>query len=289
MIILNEKEYAEKCINNSDIGDNPYFTISILARYYSNVCGYKPKKIFEILTSFIKSTYPRYSVNTSEWINTIDKLSKTASKHKLFISDGVWITESELKEISRLNNKILEKIYFTMLCLAKLGNQKSSNNNNWVNTSIKDIFNMAGVNCSNKLRASRLKKLIDKGYIRFANRIDNLNMQVLFLDEESTKKILINDFRELGNEYLFYNGENYIRCAECGRLVKNNKNRTRKYCDTCSAYTPLKTKVITCVDCGKAFIVSSMNNKTCRCKTCQTERLKKLNRERKQKERNNAR
>jgi hypothetical protein len=44
MIILNEKEYAEKCINNSDIGDNPYFTISILAKYYSNVCGYKPKK-----------------------------------------------------------------------------------------------------------------------------------------------------------------------------------------------------------------------------------------------------
>ena len=288
MIILNEKEYAENRIRNNDIGENPYTTISILAKYYYHFHGYKPKKISGILTSFLKSTYPYYSTNMAEWNGTIEKISKTASSFELFESDGVWITESELQRISLLGNKILERLCFTMLCLAKINNQKAKRNNNWINTDIKEVFKLAGVNCSIKLRANRIGRLIENNLIKFANRIDNLNIQVLFIDDDSTKKILVNDFRELGNEYLLYLGENYVRCAECGRLIKSNKNRTRKYCNECGVYTPSKNKVITCVDCGKAFIVNSMNNRTCRCNECQSERTKTLNRERKQLQRNNA-
>ena len=270
-----------KCIRNNDIGDNPYITLTILARYYCHELNYKPKKIATTLHTFIKSTYPRYTANIKEWTDTIEKISKAASKYMLFESDGVWITEGEFEKIAELNNTIMEKLMFTMLCIAKLNNQKSENNNYWVNTDIKEIFEMAGIKGTIKSRAKRIGKLIKQGYIRFANRIDNLNIQVLFHDEDGEKKLVVTDFRELGNEYLFYCGGDFIRCAECGRLVKNNKNRTKKYCSNCAVYTPGKTKIVTCVDCGKAFVVKPLNTKTCRCRECQQIRRKEMDRQRK--------
>ena len=114
--------------------------------------------------------------------------------------------------------------------------------------------------------------------IRYAEKIDNLNMQILFMDDTNDKHLLIYDFRELGNEYLLYNGGNYIRCAECGRLVKNNKYSNRKYCSTCAAYVPQDTKQVTCVDCGRVFMVDAMNNRACRCADCQKEKQKEYQR-----------
>lgn len=34
MIVLNEKEYAEECLKNKTIDDKPFYTLSILAKYY---------------------------------------------------------------------------------------------------------------------------------------------------------------------------------------------------------------------------------------------------------------
>jgi len=287
MIILNESEYANERLRKNDIGDNPYITVIILAKYYYSI-GIKKKEIRTMLHDFLKSTYPRYTASMGEWSDTIEKIVATINKYPLFESDGVWVTKCELKTISELKNTILEKLAFTMLCLAKYQNQKFAKNNNWVNFEIKDIFDMAGVKCANKLRAKRIGDLIRKGMVKFANRIDNLNLQVLFIDDDDEKTLHISDFRELGNEYLLYQGGDFIRCAECGRLVKDNKFHNKKYCDCCATYTPIKTKVVTCVDCGNAFIVSSTNNKTVRCQKCQSEYRKAKDRERKQRSRNNS-
>ena len=108
-----------------------------------------------------------------------------------------------------------------------------------------------------------------------------LNIQVLFVDEDSKKKFMVSDFRSLGNEYLYRIGENYIRCAECGKLIKNNKYGNKKYCSTCASYNPQETKQVTCVDCGKIFLVDAMNSKTCRCSECQKEKRKADDRMRK--------
>lgn len=274
MVLLNEREYAEQCIRNNDIGENPKETLQVLARYYYYVCGYKPKKIESTLNDFIELTYPRYSASKQDWIDTIKDISKHVRKYELFESDGVWVTERELEKIKKLKNTVLEKLVFTMLCLAKYHNQRKDTNNNWVNTEIKEIYDMAGINCSMRQRAQRIGKLIKKGYIRYAEKIDNLNMQILFMDDTNDKHLLIYDFRELGNEYLLYNGGNYIRCAECGRLVKNNKYGNRKYCSTCAAYVPQDTKQVVCVDCGKIFLVDARITNKCRCDNCQKEKIK---------------
>ena len=45
MIILNEREYAENCLQNGIVDTKPFVTLSILAKYYYHECGYRKKKI----------------------------------------------------------------------------------------------------------------------------------------------------------------------------------------------------------------------------------------------------
>lgn len=278
MIIINENEYAQDRIKNKNIGDNIYQTLTILAKYYHSQ-GMKHKAVCIELKNFLDLAYPKYSMNKSYWSDIIEKISKKTTKEKLFESDGVWITEAEWNEIEKLNNKVLEKLAFTLLCIAKINNQKKPNNNNWVNTEIKEIFKMANISCSIDLRAKRLGVIIHSGLAEFAKRIDNLNLKILFVHDEDKKKFIVNDFRNLGNEYLYRIGENYIRCAECGTLVKNNKFGNKKYCSTCASYIPQNLKQIECVDCGKIIYISALNNKTCRCLDCQKENDKRRKRE----------
>lgn len=268
MIVVNENEYAQIRIKNKDIGDNVYTTLSILAKYYYSQ-GMKRKAVCIELQNFLEVAYPKYAINKSYWTEIIEKTATKNAKEKLFESDGVWITESEWEKILTLGNKILGKLAFTLLCIAKINNQRSSSNNDWVNTDIKEIYKLANISCSTDLRAKRIGTLIHSGLAEFAKRVDNLNLKVLFVDDESKKKFLVNDFRDLGNEYLYRIGENYIRCAECGKLIKNNKNGTKKYCNTCAAYTPQETKQIRCADCGKILTIGATNNRTCRCNDCQ--------------------
>ena len=63
-------------------------------------------------------------------------------------------------------------------------------------------------------------------------KVDNINIQVLFIDNESEDKLFISDFRKLGNEWRLYKGDKYIRCADCNILVKKKKGTT-KYCLNC--------------------------------------------------------
>ena len=280
MIVVNENEYAQIRIKNKDVGENVYTTLSILAKYYYSQ-GMKRKAVCIELQNFLEVAYPKYSINKSYWTEVIEKTSNKNAKEKLFESDGVWITESEWEKIQALGNKILGKLAFTLLCIAKINNQRRSSNNNWVNTDIKEIYKLANISCSVDLRAKRIGILIHSGLAEFAKRVDNLNLKVLFVDDESKKKFLVNDFRDLGNEYLYRTGENYIRCAECGKLIKNNKYGNKKYCPTCAAYNPQETKQIKCIDCGKVITVNSLNNRTCRCDDCQKEKRKADDRKRK--------
>ena len=214
MIVVNENEYAQIRIKNKDVGDSVYTTLSILAKYY-HAKGLKRKGICVELQNFLEVAYPKYLNNKLYWVDIIEKTVNKTAKETLFESDGVWITESEWEKIQGLGNKILGKLAFTLLCIAKINNQKRQSNYDWVNTDIKDIYKMANISCSIDLRARRIGSLINSGLIEFAKRVDNLNIKVLFIDDESKKKFLVNDFRDLGNEYLYRIGENYIRCAEC--------------------------------------------------------------------------
>lgn len=275
MIVLNEKEYAQDLIKNKTLGEKPFYSLTVLAKYYYNCLGYKNKQIAETLMDFMDKYYSRYECNKQSWDDNIRKIARNVRSYHMHQIDGVYITKSELDKIHSLNNGNYEKLAFTLICLAKLNNLKSGKNNGWVNTDIKTVFSMAKVTCSVKDRYKKIGYLKEMGMIEFPKRNDNLNCRVTFIsdnsnsDEEDENVLFVSDFRELGYEYLKFKGEKFTRCGECGRLIKNNKYGNRKYCRECTAYNSPKQKTIVCTDCGKEFVVSAYNNKTQRCEDCQ--------------------
>lgn len=269
LIILNEKEFAERCINEHRVLDKPFLVLTILAKYYYHHLGYRKKEINTLLIEFMEQNYPYYSNNKLDWDSNIERIVKNVNQYTLHEIDGVWITQAEIDVIRNINNRLLERLAFTFLCLAKLGNAKNENNNGWVNVDNKEIFMMAHIICKIQDRNVQIGKLCKLGLLELPKRNDNLDCRVTFVNDESEKVLFVFDFRELGYEYLKYQGENYIRCAKCGILTKGNDNGTKKYCHPCTRYKPLKKKQRICIDCGKIIEISSKNNKSIRCDACQ--------------------
>lgn len=286
--MLNEKEYAEDCLKNGVLSNKPFFTLSIIAKYYYSI-GYKKKKIEASLNDFMKEHYDRYEFDEISWRETISSIAEKAKKYKLFEITGVKITHSEFEKISEIHNKVLERLMFTLLCLAKLGNERNEKNNGWVNTDIKDIFSMARISATIYEQDLKINQLYQLGLIEFPKRNDLLNIRVTFIDKQGDEELFVSDFRELGYEYLKYKGEDFIRCQECGILIRQNKNKTKKYCKNCAGYTPQETKKIICVDCGREFEVDSKNNKSCRCDECYTIYRKSYKAEKEQERRDKIR
>lgn len=278
MIVLNEKKYAIECLETGRIGDKPFFTLSILAKYYYYCLEYKKSKINTLLNEFMQKYYAGYQLDRMSWQDTIDNIVKKVNKFTLLEIDGVSITKSEMQTIAEIDNPILERVMFTILCLAKFGNARNPNNNGWVNLDSKEIFKMARVSCRAKERELFIGDLLHMGLLEIPKRNDNLSVRVVFIDDNGEEILFVSDFRELGYEYLMYRGENFIRCAECGILTRGTANGNKKYCKDCSGYTAKRTKTIHCIDCGTEFNVSSHNTKTIRCEKCQAEKDKESKR-----------
>lgn len=279
MIILNEKEYAEKCLKTGVPENNPFEVISIIAKYYYHFCGYRKKRISTLLLEFLTKFYPVYEVNKFSWQNTIDKVAANVGKYPFHQISGVKITRTEMDTISSIHNELLERLMFTMLCLAKLNNLKNPNNNGWVNFPTKEIFTLARIGCSLKERYVKIAKLKQLNLLELPKRNDNLNCRVTFINDDDDEVLFISDFRELGYEYMFYCGGNFIRCGECGILARNSKNGLKKYCNKCRKPQKQETKTVVCEDCGFKFEAKTKNNKSTRCKGCQHEFDKKRKRE----------
>lgn len=276
---MNEKEYAERCLETGELDAKPYRTLQILAKYYFHKCGYKKKKIESLLTDYMKNNYPRYSVCMRQWADSIEKIASRAGKYPLYEITEIWITESELETIDKLATDKHKKVAFTMLCLAKFGNIKNSKNNNWVNNDTAEIFKLANVSITQLNQDNMIGDLMLENLLELATKNDNLSNRVTFVDDNSKKVFAITELFDLGYEYLLHRGDNYIRCQSCGKIVKGNKNGTRKYCNNCSAKQPMETKTIHCVDCGKKLVIKAKNTKTTRCLDCQHEKDKSDKRE----------
>ena len=142
MIILNELKYAEKCIKENYIDKKPFFTLNILAKYYYHL-GNNEAEIVELLKDYAKKTCSGYSKNKFTWDTNIAKMVKTAIQYPLYQIEGVWITSKELSTIRSIHNKVLERLAFTLLCLAKYNIAKNPKSDGWINHESKEIFSLA--------------------------------------------------------------------------------------------------------------------------------------------------
>lgn len=241
-IVLNEYEWAEQMISNHELGNKPIETLNRVAKYYFEN-RYSKREIRKLLDTFLTQCDP--SVSLVHWSDTLDKVAKNVSKFPLIRLDGVNITHKELERIEALGGKQVRRLAFTLLCVAKYWDAVSESNNHWVNSPDKEIMQMANINTSVKRQSMMFGELRDAGFIRFSKKIDNLNVQVLFMEDGETA-IHIQDFRNIGYQYLKHYGEPYFDCVNCGITVKIQepaKGRRQKYCPSCAVELHTKQKV----------------------------------------------
>lgn len=247
-IVLNEYEWAEKMINDHDLGKRPTETLNRIAKYYY-ANRFSKREIRKRLSAFLLQCDPYASL--IQWSDVLDKIVKNVGKYPLIQLDGVDVTKEELRRIETLESKPLRRLAFTLLCTAKYWDLVSPKNHHWVNTSDKEIMLMANISTSIKRQSMLFGELRKRGFICFSKKIDNLNVRVLFMGAGETA-IHIRDFRNLGYQYLKYYGEPYFECVNCG-IVTRYQNLSRrgrfkrggiqKYCPNCAAEMRAKQAV----------------------------------------------
>lgn len=241
-IVLNEYEWAERMINNHDLGGKPTETLSRVAKYYLEN-KYSKREVRKMLDTFLVQCDPNASL--VHWSDTLDRITKNASKFPLIRLEGVSITTDEMSRIEALPGKQIRRLAFTLLCVSRYWDGVSESNNHWVNTSDKEVMQMANINTSIKRQSLMFSELKAAGMIRFSKKIDNINVQVVFGDTDGEVAMTIQDFRNIGYQYLKYYGEPYFECSNCGVVSKihsPSKGRKQKYCPNCAI--ELQTKQI---------------------------------------------
>lgn len=265
-IFLNEIAEAERIIESKDLGVKPSQSLFLLAKYYRYVMKYKKSKIITALTDFIKSTGINY--RPSNWEKSVERQVDRTRNNPPINIEYIGITQKELENIAELKSPPVERIAFTALCLAKYRNILNARNNNWVCASHKMLFSLSSVNKTKYEKEMMIHKLVKAGMLQPAFAVGNTNLKVKFIDDNSPIVLKITDIRELGKEYMLYRGKKYARCENCGRLFYKRSN-SQLYCKNCKGYQKIKTKVLTCCDCGKEFVVDSKANNKQRCDKCQ--------------------
>ncbi len=270
--ILNEHKYALEILDKHIIGNKPSETLSILARYYCHKEHKKSKEIYNLLNSHMEKYYPNY--NENNWYITLEKQVKKSKKYPLIEINSIPITEEEIKIIHNLNSPRKERVLFVLLACAKFANMRNSKNNNWVNKAGSEIFRMARVQINTKDQNLMFYEFKTMGLISVSKKVNNLNTRVDYINDDSPIVIYLNDFKELGYEYInYFNPEKFIRCLDCGVLVRKSKNATKacrcKECQKLTDYEPNPIVKVKCVDCGKVFSTTSLASKTYRCNDCQ--------------------
>lgn len=236
MLVLNERLVAEKALSSNSLGDKPFETLRLIAKYYYSM-GYKRADSVRLIEDFLCKCDP--SVNILKWQKAIETWVRDAEKYPLVEIDGIGITRAELDKIEALKNVTLKKLMFTLLVLSKFGNTISSKNNGWVNRKCSEIFSMANISVNRRRQSLLINDLWQAGYIGYSHVIDNVNIFSKIVDSDGEVVLTIDDMRNLGNQYLRHIGEPYMACRECGLVVKKESNAS-KYCKECAAYVSVQ-------------------------------------------------
>lgn len=241
-IILNENKWAKQMIEDRSLGSKPYETLVRVAKYFvSNGMG--KKEVRRSLEEYLLQCDPSASI--TKWSNVLNNAVSAAIKYPAIDISHIDISDKEIKTISSLKGKQLQRLAFTLLCLAKYWDIISISKNHWVNSKDSDIMQMANINTSIKRQSYLYHTLNELGLIQFSRKVDNTNVRVCFIEDGETV-LTVSDFRNVGYQYLKYLGEPYFNCINCGITTKFSapvKGKKQKYCKRCAAEIAVKQNV----------------------------------------------
>ena len=251
-IILNEHEWAEEAILSRTIGKKPFETLNRIARYYFDSGATEPE-VRSLLENFIIQCDARASI--PKWSKTIDYAVSAASKRDTIKIDSIRVTKSEMDKIDAIESKPLKRVAFALLCLSKYWDIVNKSTDHWVNNKDSEVMKLANISATVRRQSAMYRELRDLGLIQFSKRIDNTNIRVSFVDEDSETAVDVSDFRNLGYQYLMYHGGPFVVCQNCGIVIKKNaaakmtmnckpiQGGGRKYCPDCQAQLTTRAKV----------------------------------------------
>ena len=225
-IIFDEARYAEEVLRSSDLGGHPYQALVCVARYYM-AHGFGADTIRER----VNGLYNR-SLNCG-FVDIADSVIKDAGRRELADIRFLPVTAAELETIQNIGGLRRQRLAFALLAIAKYQNELNPKNHNWVNFRHKDIFAMANVKVSVHDQYLLLNDLKTLGLIKYNRRVDNLDVRVLYADEEGPAAMEIYDMRNLGFQYMRQQGGSFLECKSCG-IVAPRKSPRQLFCAECS-------------------------------------------------------
>jgi len=225
-VVFNEALHAQEVIRTSDLGSYPYQALVCIARYYISL-GFNVDTIRER----VNTLYNR-GIDCG-YIDIADSVMKEAGKRALADIRFLPVTAGELETIRGLDGVRRQRVAFALLVIAKYQNVLYSQNHNWVNFRHRDIFAMANVKVSVRDQYLLLNDLKTLGLIKYNRRVDNLDVRVLYTDDEGPVAMEIYDMRNLGYQYMRCQGGSFLECKSCGAVVPRKSPR-QMYCADCA-------------------------------------------------------
>lgn len=237
IFVMNEKKYAEKILNGKDYGNrkNYLYTTNVIAKYYTSL-GYSKSEIKNALKKIIKERDPCVSDNSIEfWIK---KSLECSDNHPLYEINNIIITKPEIEKIKSIHSEKfkdyrIQKLAFTLLCLAKFGNARGIKEY-WVNINQKRIFNIANIKgLTLDKQCLLINELYKSEYIDINPKIESHSIRVLGIASGDTE-IVVDDINESGMVYEeIFMEKKYTRCQKCGKMVAITNGRNM-YCNQCA-------------------------------------------------------
>ena len=214
-------------------------TIYKRARYNYFVKNLSDKKNYNEIIKFVteNNTVGLTDIDIYEFVN---KAIQSAKKVGLRQVEHIYIYQSELDFIAKLDNIKLEKIAFVLLALAKYHNEVSDDADDRVYIKLNEVKKMARINMNRVDFEYFYANLYDHGILTRNNSPVSTIQMVAFVSHDADDKVAFElkeiDYLELAYAYLFWKdkGQGYTRCSKCDRLMKQSKTKPRKYCEECA-------------------------------------------------------
>jgi len=220
-----EKADAGKIFKNGFSGGkfNAYESY-LVAKYYRNELGYKDQKIKSSLISFCQNADRlfNYAINRKT-ISEVVKNSNADWKNK---SNKIFITKSDLENISKLKDFNSQKVFLAFVVFSKRDGGYVYKDR-WT-----DIKRLSNIRISDREIYSILHKAYNLGLIRDSNQ----NHFIGFLENSTFGEIVFSnekDIFKLSDIYKTYLGGEIGYCKSCEKqFIKNG--RGHKFCEECS-------------------------------------------------------
>lgn len=244
----NEKEYAEKLLENGFITKYKNHELKVLVKYYKYL-GHTPKERKELLYEFCEKYIKNFNrVKYFKMINSVVNYSRK-KENQLIIIEGINIYKSELDRIDSFQvSHSYKKVLFTMMVLNKLYNEiKKISDKHWI---VKDYYFGGSESKFRELKElSKIESFLQRTKKKIHNVIFDLNekgiiesrlrgqvkLNYMYDVPDSDIELVVKHFDDIGYYYDYYKGENRIKLCECCGIPIKVKSRQKKYCDKCSS------------------------------------------------------